>query len=72
MQALAKFSYQQSDNKSQLEYRNLAEIVNSEDTLQFLHGGLFCVYWSCFSVKILKVFRLCTSTLIPNNLHIGN
>merc|ERR1719394_2214095 len=37
IQALAKFSYQQSDNKSCLNYRDLAEIVNSEDTLQFLH-----------------------------------
>ncbi|KAH9488965.1 Chromatin accessibility complex protein 1 [Bulinus truncatus] len=37
IQALAKFSYQQSSNKSSLQYNDLAEIVNSEDTLQFLH-----------------------------------
>ncbi|CAL1542198.1 unnamed protein product [Lymnaea stagnalis] len=37
IQALAKFSYQQSSSKSSLQYKDLAEIVNSEDTLQFLH-----------------------------------
>ncbi|XP_059159242.1 chromatin accessibility complex protein 1-like [Physella acuta] len=37
IQALAKFSYQQSSNKTSLQYKDLAEIVNSEDTLQFLH-----------------------------------
>uniref|UniRef100_A0A2C9M3D6 Chromatin accessibility complex protein 1 n=1 Tax=Biomphalaria glabrata TaxID=6526 RepID=A0A2C9M3D6_BIOGL len=36
-QALANFFYQQSSNKSFLQYNDLPEIVNSEDTLQFLH-----------------------------------
>ncbi|RUS75916.1 hypothetical protein EGW08_016329 [Elysia chlorotica] len=37
IQALARFSHQQSDDKSALSYRDLAEVVNSEETLQFLH-----------------------------------
>ncbi|GFO12080.1 chromatin accessibility complex protein 1 [Plakobranchus ocellatus] len=37
IQALAKFSYQQSGDKSALKYSDLAEVVNSEETLQFLH-----------------------------------
>ncbi|KAL8578851.1 hypothetical protein ACOMHN_022144 [Nucella lapillus] len=36
IQALARFSHEQSPETSSLEYRDLAEIVNTESTLQFL------------------------------------
>lgn len=38
IQALARFSLEQSQDPSSLEYRDLAEIVNTETTLQFLQG----------------------------------
>ena len=38
IQALARFSLEQSPDSSSLEYRDLAEIVNTETTLQFLQG----------------------------------
>ncbi|KAK7463283.1 hypothetical protein BaRGS_00023070 [Batillaria attramentaria] len=36
IQALARFSLEQSSDPSSLDYRDLAEIVNTEVTLQFL------------------------------------
>ncbi|XP_067664902.1 chromatin accessibility complex protein 1-like [Haliotis asinina] len=36
IQALARFSLEQNKDQSSVEYQDLAEIVNTEETLQFL------------------------------------
>ncbi|XP_071099095.1 chromatin accessibility complex protein 1-like [Haliotis cracherodii] len=36
IQALARFSLEQSKDQSLVDYKDLAEIVNTEETLQFL------------------------------------
>lgn len=38
IQALARFSLEQSKDQSLVDYKDLAEIVNTEETLQFLQG----------------------------------
>ena len=35
---LAHQAYQRSDNAELLDYKHLADIVNDEDKLKFLHG----------------------------------
>ena len=44
IQSLAQVSLEQSADKNQLGYNDLAEIVDSIDTLQFLQGKMsLCV-----------------------------
>ncbi|KAK7091836.1 hypothetical protein V1264_009469 [Littorina saxatilis] len=53
IQALAKFSLEQSSDSSSLEYKDLAEIVNTESTLQFLQDII------PRKIKVRDYYKIC-------------
>lgn len=45
MQNLARISLVESKDKNNVLYKDLAQVVNSDDTLQFLQGKhIFCIH----------------------------
>ena len=67
MQDLARMSLVKSANKNSVDYNDLANIVDQQETLQFLQGSLCCVVISFSAVIVLTLIGQKEGHLACNN-----